>query len=106
MNLILMNLIVLNLFLTCFWFGVQVETKGCSNRETWLNRGPAVDGGRAFSRAVSTEKRTLKKVLLRPRTPKEAFFHQNTKLSGLGRQFGWISFGAYGVFSANLSAPI
>jgi hypothetical protein len=37
------------------------------------------------------------------RMPNEAFFHQNPKLLSLGRQFGPISFG---VFSADLSAPI
>ena len=42
----------------------------------------------------------------RLRTPNEAFFHRNTKLLGLGRQFGQINFGAFEVFSANLSAPI
>ena len=36
----------------------------------------------------------------------EAFFHWNPKLLGLSRQFGPINFGAFGVFSANLSAPI
>ena len=41
------------------------------------------------------------------RTPNEAsFFHQNPKLLGLGRQSGQINFGAFGVFSADLSAPI
>ena len=40
------------------------------------------------------------------RTPNEAFFHRNPKLLGLGKQFGQINFGAFGVFSANLSAPI
>ena len=40
------------------------------------------------------------------RTPNEAFFHQNPKLLGLGRQFGQINFGAFAVFSNNLSAPI
>ena len=40
------------------------------------------------------------------RTPNEAFFHRNPNLLGLGRQFGQINFGAFGVFSANLSAPI
>ena len=39
-------------------------------------------------------------------TPNEAFFYQNPKLSGLGRQFGKIDFWAFGVFSSNLSAPI
>ena len=47
------------------------------------------------------------------RTPDEAFFHRNPKLLGLGRQFGKINlflytvtnFGAFGVFSADLSAP-
>ena len=34
------------------------------------------------------------------------FFHQNPKRLGLGRQFGQISFGAFGVFSADFSAPI
>jgi hypothetical protein len=34
------------------------------------------------------------------------FFHQNPTLLGLGRQFGQINFGAFGVFLANLSAPI
>ena len=32
------------------------------------------------------------------RTPKEAFFHRNPKLLGVGRQFGQINFGAFGVF--------
>ena len=36
----------------------------------------------------------------------EAFFHRNTKLLGLDRQFGQINFGAFGVFSVNLSVPI
>ena len=40
------------------------------------------------------------------RTPNEAFFHRNPKLLGLGRQIGQINFGAFRVFSANLSAPI
>ena len=40
------------------------------------------------------------------RTPDEAFFHRNPKLLGLGRQIGQINFGAFGVFSSNLSAPI
>ena len=35
------------------------------------------------------------------RTPNEAFFHWNTKLLGLGRQFG-----VFWVLSADLSAPI
>jgi hypothetical protein len=38
--------------------------------------------------------------------PNESFFHQNPKLLGLGRQFGLIDFGAFGVFLANLSATI
>ena len=38
--------------------------------------------------------------------PNKAFFHQYPKLLGLGRQFGQINFGTFGVFSANLSAPI
>ena len=42
----------------------------------------------------------------RLRTPNEDFFHRNPKLSGLGRQFGQINFVAFGVFSADLSAPI
>ena len=40
------------------------------------------------------------------RTPNEAFFHQNPELLGLGRQIGQINSGAFGVFSAELSAPI
>ena len=40
------------------------------------------------------------------RTPNEAFFNWNPKLLGLGWQFGQINFGAFGVFSADLSAPI
>ena len=39
------------------------------------------------------------------RTPNEAFFQRNPKL-GLGRQFGHINFGAFGVFLANLSGPV
>ena len=33
-------------------------------------------------------------------------FHRNPKLLGLGRQLGQLNFRAYGVFSADLSAPI
>ena len=40
------------------------------------------------------------------RTPNEAFFHQNPKPLGLGRQFGQVNFGAFRVFSADLSAAI
>ena len=40
------------------------------------------------------------------RTPNEAFFHRNPKLLGLRGQIGQINFGAFWVFSANLSAPI
>jgi hypothetical protein len=39
------------------------------------------------------------------RTPNEAFFHRNSKLLGLGRQIVQMNFGAFGVFSADLSAP-
>ena len=39
-------------------------------------------------------------------THNEAFFHGNPKRLGLGGQFGQINFGAIGVFSADLSAPI
>ena len=39
-------------------------------------------------------------------TPNEAFFHWNPELLGLDRQIGKINFGAFGVFSAKLSAPI
>ena len=42
----------------------------------------------------------------RLRTPNEAFFHWNPELLGLGRQIGQIHFGAFGVFSAELSVPI
>jgi hypothetical protein len=38
----------------------------------------------------------------RLRTPNEAFFHQNPKFLGLGRQIGQINFGAFGVFWADL----
>ena len=37
-------------------------------------------------------------------TPNEVFFHQNLKLLGKCRQFGQINSGAFGVFSAELSA--
>jgi hypothetical protein len=40
------------------------------------------------------------------RRPMKPFFCQNPKLLGLGQQFKQIHFGAFGVFSANLSAPI
>jgi hypothetical protein len=36
----------------------------------------------------------------------ETFFHRNSKFLGLGRQFGQINIGAFGVFLADLSAPI
>ena len=39
-------------------------------------------------------------------TQRGVFFCENPKLLGLGRQIGMKSFGAFGVFSANLSAPI
>ena len=39
-------------------------------------------------------------------TPNEAFFHWNYNFWWLSRQFGQIHFGAFGVFSADLSAPI
>ena len=35
-----------------------------------------------------------------------ALFHGNTKLLGLGRQFGQTNFGGFGVLSADSSAPI
>ena len=40
------------------------------------------------------------------RTPNEAFFHWNAELLGLGRQIWHINSGAFGVFLAELSAPI
>ena len=40
------------------------------------------------------------------RTPNETFSHRNPKLLGLDRQFGQVNFGVFGVFLANLSAPI
>ena len=40
------------------------------------------------------------------RTPNEAFFHWNLELLGLGSQIGQINSWAFGVFSAELSAPI
>ena len=40
------------------------------------------------------------------RTLNEAFFHWNPELFGLGKQIGQINYGASGVFSAKLSAPI
>ena len=44
--------------------------------------------------------------LLGLQTPNEAFFHCNPEYFCLGRQFGQINFGAFGVFSAKLSEPI
>jgi hypothetical protein len=38
--------------------------------------------------------------------PNEAFFHRNPKLFGLGRPFEQINFAAFGIFLADLSAPI
>ena len=38
--------------------------------------------------------------------PNEAFFHWNPELLGLSRQIGQINSGAFGVFLAELSAPI
>ena len=40
------------------------------------------------------------------RRPMKPFFHRNPKLLCLGRQYGQIYFGAFGVFLAELSAPI
>ena len=37
--------------------------------------------------------------------PLKPFFHRN-QILGLGRQFGKINFGAFGVLSNDLSAPI
>ena len=42
----------------------------------------------------------------RLRTPKKPFFHRDSKLLGLGRQFGKINFEAFGVFLSDLSATI
>ena len=39
-------------------------------------------------------------------TPNEAFFHPNSKLLGLGRQFGQINFGTFRVISADWTALI
>ena len=39
-------------------------------------------------------------------TANEVCFHRNSKLLGLSRQFGHMNFGAFGVLSANFSAPI
>ena len=38
--------------------------------------------------------------------PMKPFFHLNQELFGLGRQIGQITSGAFGVFSADLSAPM
>ena len=38
--------------------------------------------------------------------PNKTFFHRNLKFWGLNRLFGRINFGAFGVFLADLSAPI
>ena len=38
--------------------------------------------------------------------PDEAFFQWNPEILGLGRQIGQINSGAFGEFSAKLSAPI
>ena len=38
--------------------------------------------------------------------PMKPFFQRNSKLLGLGRQVGQINFGAFGIFSVDLSAPI
>ena len=40
------------------------------------------------------------------RTANEAFFHWNPEILGLGRQIEQINYRAFGVFSAELSAPI
>ena len=40
------------------------------------------------------------------RTPNEASFHRNSKLLCLGKQFGQIDLGAFGVFSPYFLAPI
>jgi hypothetical protein len=41
-----------------------------------------------------------------PGAPNEAFFHQNPKLLGFGRQLGKIFFGIFRVFLADFSVPI
>ena len=38
--------------------------------------------------------------------PIQPFIHKNPKVLGLGRHFGQINYAAFGVFSADLSAPI
>ena len=40
------------------------------------------------------------------RTPNEVFFHWNPERLGLGKQIGQINSGAFGIFLAELSAPI
>ena len=39
------------------------------------------------------------------RTPNETFFHRNSKLLGLGRQYWQIHFGAFWVFLNDLPSP-
>jgi hypothetical protein len=61
--------------------------------------GPLVGKAKPFTvfpHIVSTELQT----------PNEAFFHWNPELLGLGRQIRQINSGAFGVFWAELSAPI
>ena len=38
--------------------------------------------------------------------PIQPFIHKNPKVLGLGRHFGQINYAAFGVFLADLSAPI
>jgi hypothetical protein len=47
------------------------------------------------------------KIDLKPRTTdaQSSLFHRNPKRLGMGRQFGQVNLGAFGVFSADLSAP-
>ena len=70
-----------------------------------------LDREKAFVDALTLSKGsiciTLCNVLLHGlRMPNEAFFHWNPIFWGLGRQIREINFGAFGVFSADLSAPI
>ena len=90
-----------------FYFGTSLFT---SNDALHVQTKKGYDYFPHFHRCTTTRERTNEWTFLRHahglRTPNEAFFHRNPELLGLCRQFGQLILWHFGVFSADLSAPI
>ena len=87
------------------WFllRVLIRLSACFVKNIyWSNNTPSHN----FDFSLHCFTLPIKKIIHGLWTPNEAFFHQNPKLLGLGRQFGQIHFREFGVFLTDLSAPI